>query len=247
MGCDIHLYVEKRANGAWVSADTWTDDEYEPGRKEVAYNTRFYTGRNYDFFAILADVRNGRGFAGVKTGDGFVPMDTPRGLPDDCSPEVRAESDGWGGDGHSHSHFTVAEIMAYDWTQTTRKSGFVQPIGWSEWKDNGAPESWCGAVSGGAVRHLTEAQFQAAWESVRDKAGYPKQRRASAHLRDLSSGANPDLDALVAELGGGSPYCQVEWGVSYVDAGSHFLGNTLPRLWRLGAHDDVRIVFWFDN
>jgi len=247
MGCDIHLYAEKRVDGAWVSADTWTDDEYEPGRKKVAYSGRFYTGRNYDLFSILADVRNGVGFAGVKTGDGFVPMADPRGLPSDCSDAVRAESDAWDADGHSHSSLTVAEIMAYDWTQTTRKSGWVDPVGWAEWKSSGAPNSWCGMISGGGVSFVPEKAFQSAWVKVRDAAGYPEQRHASAHLRPLSSGKNPDLDAFVRELGDGSPYCEVEWGVSYVEAGQEFLGRTLPRLWRLGAPEDVRVVFWFDN
>lgn len=49
---------------------------------------QIYHDRNYDVFGMLADVRNGSGFAGVDTGDGFVPIDVPRGLPDDLSAEV---------------------------------------------------------------------------------------------------------------------------------------------------------------
>ena len=247
MGCDIHLYVEKRVEGVWISADKWSDDEYEPGRKQVAYGDRFYTGRNYDLFAIFADVRNGSGFAGVKTGDGFVPIASPRGLPDDCSAEVRAESEAWEGDGHSHSFLTVTDIQTYDWTQQTRKVGHVDPYGWARWRDRGAPEEWCGMVSGADIRYLPKETFEAAWERVRDAAGYPANRYASAHLRPLSGGKNPDMDAFIREIGGGSPYCEVEWGVSYVEAGAGFLGSTLPKLWRLGAADDVRVVFWFDN
>jgi hypothetical protein len=39
--------------------------------------------RSYDTFAMLANVRNGRGFAGIKTSDGFPFIAEPRGLPDD--------------------------------------------------------------------------------------------------------------------------------------------------------------------
>lgn len=39
--------------------------------------------RSYNTFAMLADVRNGRGFAGIKTSDGFPVMCDPRGLPID--------------------------------------------------------------------------------------------------------------------------------------------------------------------
>jgi hypothetical protein len=44
----------------------------EPGPANEPYEKR--SGRNYDLFAILADVRNWRGFAGVD-----------RGLPEDVT------------------------------------------------------------------------------------------------------------------------------------------------------------------
>ncbi len=117
----------------------------------------YYDGRNYNLFAILADVRNGRGFAGIKTGDGFNPIAPPRGLPDDVSPEVKAESDSWSCDGHSHSHFTLREILDYDWNQKTMLSGWVDHEGWMAWKNWGQPREWSGYISGGKVRHVTEA------------------------------------------------------------------------------------------
>ena len=46
-------------------------------------------------FAILAGVRNGYGFAGCDTGDGFRPIAPPRGLPGDVSPEVAEEARRW--------------------------------------------------------------------------------------------------------------------------------------------------------
>ena len=38
--------------------------------------------RDYNSFAVLGDVRNGLGFAGVKTGEGFNYITARRGLPD---------------------------------------------------------------------------------------------------------------------------------------------------------------------
>ena len=71
-------------------------------------------------------MRNGYGFAGIDTGDGFVPIDDPRGLPDDISPLVRKEAEHWEGDGHSHSYFTLKELKEYNWTgQTTKLRGVV--------------------------------------------------------------------------------------------------------------------------
>lgn len=78
MGCDIHFYVEKRINGIWQTADKWSAD-LDDDRPYVDYDDRFYRDRNYDLFGILADVRNGRGFAGVTTGEGFVPIAAPQG------------------------------------------------------------------------------------------------------------------------------------------------------------------------
>src|SRR5262249_46209472 len=129
MGCDIHFYVEKQVNGAWYSADKWAPNEDAGDEGEpilaLAYKNRFYSDRNYNLFGILANVRNGSGFAGCDTGDGFVPISEPRGIPDDVSKEVKAEADRWDGDGHSHSWLTVTELMAYDWTQTTKLRGYV--------------------------------------------------------------------------------------------------------------------------
>ncbi len=50
--------------------------------------------RSYNTFAMLADVRNGRGFAGIKTSDGFPVIHEPRGLPSDLEmlDDVRAMS-----------------------------------------------------------------------------------------------------------------------------------------------------------
>ena len=70
-----------------------------------------YDQRDYALFAILADVRNGL--------DEFTPIAEPRGVPDDASPEYRAEVAVWSGDGHSHSWLTLKELQAYDWHKTT--------------------------------------------------------------------------------------------------------------------------------
>src|ERR1700760_96312 len=93
MGTDIHLYVEKRGPAGWISCDTWEKDDYEPHRLTVPYGKHFYSDRSYDTFAILADVRNGHGFAGVSTGEGFTPVSMPKGLPGDLSPELAAEAE----------------------------------------------------------------------------------------------------------------------------------------------------------
>lgn len=119
MGCDIHMYKEVQVAGEWVSADKWSDDEYEPGRKEVSYKDRF-TDRNYKLFGMLVD--------GVRSSSPF--SFKPRGLPHDVTDVVKEESDGWGVDGHSHSYLFLHELLSFrDFlkTQTVRISGMKHP------------------------------------------------------------------------------------------------------------------------
>lgn len=257
MGCDIHLYVERRdQDGIWHSLDTWNDDPDEPGRKSVyKWGPGFeqlagpiYRERNYDLFAILADVRNGRGFAGCDTGDGFNPIAAPRGVPDDASPEYAAEVASWDGNGHSHSWLTLGELLCYDWTQTTKRRGWVGPSDWARWRDYGRPDSWCGDIWGGKVTHHSNADFEAAWQKVRATKGYPENRHAAAHIGRKDPDGMEDTAAFIRHLGG-APYTQVEWVVSYHDACSGFWSDCVPKLLALsqGRFNDLRIVFFFDN
>jgi len=106
LGTDIHIYAEVFRDGAWHLADADLP-EY----------------RNYWGFAVLADVRNGYGFAGFDTGEPVTPISLPRGLPGDLSQELRAPPDSddeelpssqiWLGN-HSFSWLTLQELLDYD-------------------------------------------------------------------------------------------------------------------------------------
>lgn len=67
MGTDIHSIAQVRRNGSWETVAIGVCGD----------------PRSYNTFAMLADVRNGRGFAGIKTSDGFPYIHEPRGLPAD--------------------------------------------------------------------------------------------------------------------------------------------------------------------
>lgn len=102
MGCDIHMYKEKRVDGVWVTADEWTPDKYAPGSFEVEWEKRF-TERNYDLFGALSK--------GVRSEHPY--SFEPRGMPFDASPEVAKESAEYGIDGHSHSYLFLHELKAF--------------------------------------------------------------------------------------------------------------------------------------
>lgn len=231
MGCDIHMGVEVRRDGVWT-ARAKMNTEY-PGEHYREWEEP-YDGRNYDLFAILANVRNGRGFAGILTGGGFNPIAEPRGIPEDASPEYRDWAGEMGGDGHSHSWFTVAELMAYDWTQITSHRGYVSNCKeFARWKYQGKPSGWSGDISGPGIVKKTASQVVAAWEQL----GKP-------NLWDETTWRKIEV---LCDAGAGRLVVDVQWTEPYYESASEFLSSTLPKLWRLGAYDDVRIVFFFDN
>jgi hypothetical protein len=234
MGADIHLYVEKKVDGKWIAQGEFTREEAEEdgSRGYISGGRDFYSGRNYDLFAILANVRNGRGFAGVKTGEGFNPIAEPKGVPEDASDEYKAISENWGCDGHSHSYLTIRELLDYDWTQETGKQGWVDMVAWERWsrwaRDGGlGPDSYSGGVSGGAVKHITAEEADALFKDV---SWQERKEVAKQHE---------------------NTYALAEWGTPYYRAAGNFMSDTLSQLLALAGGtrgiDDVRIVFFFDN
>lgn len=101
MGCDIHLFLEKRLR----KEDPWELDENhtvtsEDGGEDYKYLEQVSaTGRNYSLFYILADVR----------GYGEPALRKPKGVPQDMSGLLRWEYDR-NVDGHSHSWLSLEEF-----------------------------------------------------------------------------------------------------------------------------------------
>jgi hypothetical protein len=119
----------------------------------------WYSDRNYDVFAVLANVRNGRGFAGTVTGGGFVPISSNRGFPDDLSEEGREWFMHHGGD-HSATWVSLREVLSYDYGETISKTGIVDLKEFKVFAERGRPENWSGDISGGSVRHVSHDQMR---------------------------------------------------------------------------------------
>jgi hypothetical protein len=224
MGCDIHMSYEIKKDGAWETLDwkaPYIKGTNTDGSLNLDYDKLFddplYVHRNYDLFAILADVRNGRGFAGIQTGEGFNPISEPRGLPEDLSQSIREDSDSWNADGHSHSWLLLSEVVNYDYDQTTTQYGMVGETEYKEWLAKGKPNSWSGGVGGPNVVHITNGQMD---EIIADET----QKTEGNHY-----------------------YTRVEWQETYRDAvGPHWFALMKNLEERFGI-DNVRLVFWFDN
>lgn len=111
MGCDIHLFVEKKTKDGWSCI-------YDEGK--------LYSNRSYSLFSILADVRN--------DGD-FIPISEPKGIPDDASSSVKGYMEDWGCDIHSKSFLTVQELLEYDWTQCVEQTCYMTKKDYIYYKD----------------------------------------------------------------------------------------------------------------
>lgn len=141
MGCDIHMYAERNCGDYWLcSGEVFKDKYFNPNQPLHSYNKILtdepYQGRNYTLFSLLADVRNNYH---------IKPISKPRGLPDDVDEEIKKKSDEWDCDGHSHSYFTLEELLAVDWDFTViNNEGLVDEKNYKLFKEIGRPGEWCG-------------------------------------------------------------------------------------------------------
>lgn len=85
MGTDIHAVFQVKKDGEWVDIPS-----------------EFQEHRNYGLFGWLADVRNGRGFAGVLLGQPVVPLQKARGLPCDFTMRAHPNEKDYGGGNEYH-------------------------------------------------------------------------------------------------------------------------------------------------
>lgn len=142
MGCDIHVYTERKLeDGTWWCCDHFKLNPYYkrnstyPDEREWVVEPIF-DDRHYELFATLAGVRNY---------NDITPIDEARGLPDDVSQKVKEESDWWGYDGHSRSWLYASEIFAHKAKRPFYKeSGMVSPTDAFYLDELGTlPKEWC--------------------------------------------------------------------------------------------------------
>lgn len=177
-----------------------------------------YDGRNYDLFAILADVRNGTGFAGCKTGEGFNIISEPRGLPNDMSTELEDYSNEYYE--HSGSHLLLKEVLEFDWGQVTKKHGVVNQKQYEAFLKDGVPDSWCGGVSGSNVEHITTQEMD---DII---AGFKEPDKDKSYYTAVS------WDVTYTETVGQNWFNNLKKAKEISESPDY---------------DDVRLVFWFDS
>lgn len=191
MGTDIHAIAEVKkerwvgnysetpqglpwvigeGGSRWVEIDEeiFPSGYYDPTSSYAPFKQEFTSkpldNRNYTLFALLADVRNGRGFAGVRTGDRITPLSDPRGVPTDASYGWLATVDSWGPDLHSHTWFTLAELLEANplYDQRLVRTGVIPGAMYEKLRaEGGKPEEWSGSISGPKIITVTPEEYDA--------------------------------------------------------------------------------------
>lgn len=177
MGTDIHGVWQKRVNDRW---------------EDIPSN--YEQHRDYQLFAVLADVRNGYGFAGVPLGQSVTPISAPRGLPADFraadGEHYRTSIDNVPphaqkfylkfnyvhGDGtielsmgdHSHSWLTANEMLEwFKFAPPVLITGIIDRETYNKWDHKSEPESYCGGVYGPDVVMANDPDTLQNWTHIR--------------------------------------------------------------------------------
>jgi hypothetical protein len=248
MGADIHSIVEVKQNGVWkpnrikiFPNDYYREDEKSKPKKDqwkgalYEKNEHPSDGRSYDWFAILADVRNGYGFAGCRTGQGFSVIAEPRGVPDDATDKWKQIVKDWAGDFHSHSYLYPSDFDSFDWNQVTMKTGVITLKEYDVLrKEHSTPESWCGGVSGPnlvTVDEETADKILSGEDVVLTKTDWYNTEEESKPVSQWET-----------------IYVQYYWPVVYSEWFEHKIKTIIEPLKELAKkYEDVRYVFAFDN
>lgn len=121
IGADIHCINEIKLDNKWYCADPLRYSRYaDDGKREISVVTLAPDGRNYNYFAFLAGVRN----------YGDIPMlgRKIRGIPADASKEYNELVERYGCDGHTHSYYTYGELITEELVNGKAiLSGYIAP------------------------------------------------------------------------------------------------------------------------
>jgi hypothetical protein len=218
MGCDIHPAIEYRTHESapWIAL-MYPNKYFGKWDHEPEFTARLDVSRDYDLFAILGNVRNEVGLA---------PITDNRGVPDDISPEAR----GVLSNEHSPTWMNLAEILAHDWDRSSKHRGCVSAPVFEKWDRvkewNPQPESWCGAVSGGGTKIISNDEMRGA-------------------LKDDPALAKDDPMFPKSGL-----HTWIEWDHSYSADTTQMWTKILPKMLNLGREHgftNVRLVMDFDS
>ncbi len=227
MGCDIHIAIQvQEPDGVW-SEVLWQQTPYDyngarPAADGIPVAPKVFRMRNYDLFGILADVRNGRGFAGIETGAGWPSIAPDRGFPEGFNPDRVGPNPQYPEDGarymgeHSFTWIALDELKAFAWdTTATRIYGVVPGVDFEALRaTNAAPTTYCGDTAGPGIKVYSPDAYDAA--------------KAAGTLVPR-------------------PYVRMWWTETAREATNDYPGKVIPWLESLAHGRPLRLVLGFDS
>ena len=236
MGTDIYMIAEVRnpKTNKWeVVKDPVFPDSHDPDNLTCVP----YTARNYNLFAILANVRNGTGFAGCITGETLNTIAPPKGYPEDGSDSLKRDLQDHPYsyydtpeyedyphvcNGYGASYYTLQELLDFNWEQPHRNYGALSEEEFKESVYKGKyPQGWSAEVWGDSIITVSEQE-----------------------MRDIIEGRLPKEPGKHYYV-----HCVFPPRPYATEVGS-FYSRTIPALKKLipegGTASDVRIIFDFD-
>ena len=101
-----------------------------------------------NIYAQLGGVRNGQGFAGVRTGEPFVPVAADRGDVKGCS--LRGAE-------YGYSWTLLSELLSYDLDRTTERCGVIERRQFESWDRKRWLGAYCGWIEGPHILVVEDA------------------------------------------------------------------------------------------
>lgn len=214
------------------------EDEYDRSRHVEPGKVResWFHDRNYIVFSILADVRNGISANpfiddSPATGHYVIPIDDPRGFPEDLSDGGLKWLDIHGGD-HSDSWLSLPEVFRFDWANTpVAYAGLVTPSEFRRFQLEGKPNDWYSGAWGSNIVKISNEEMD-----LKIRAGF---FTIDLEADDWGGQRNMGLD-------GKQYYTNLRWTTPAGDAADHFLA-AMKRLAMFVGERETRIVFNFDS
>lgn len=248
MGCDIHPCIEiQNDNGEWEHHDSktewWEKMDHDPSLTYDTIHARrpnylnILSDRNYTLFAVLADVRN---YGSVP----ITPLFANRDLPGDISDETEKDIGEEDQDLHSHTYFTVQELLDTDWDAVAcRDEIALYADEYIQWKETGkVPDDVLDAdVAAASWARNTEKQREFNREVTEGEmtmllmANEPKKLIKFSKSRWRKDG----------QIKSG-PYVTTMADRTYRQIVPDLV-ECIPELVALGPPDKVRILIAFDN
>lgn len=268
MGCDIHLFVEKKdADGNWefVYPDRELRKPDPEDEEDWGDDGHWIVYRNYDLFSILA---------GVRSWDGVKPISAPKDLPEDVSLKMRDVHDRWSGDAHSASYLTLRELVEFDWVgHTIRRKGRLDMTlcarammmysidpDMARLKYFKILPDMDGKIEGYLkTTHFLDQMKDYITRSKAEVSATEKEKWYDERWRKSDTAELAMLDSVLSYYEGlhdpslDEKFSEqmfrfdVFWDETYASMADGFYSTMIPALKELGDLDDVRIVFFFDN